>query len=343
MIEVQTIPAELPAVPGLRFRRFAGAEDFPRMAAANMAARIGAGVEEMVTAEVMANDYGNLTNSDIERDLVIVELDGRVAGYVRVEWLDQNDGSRSYDRICILEPGLQGQGIGGAMLRWAEARIREIAAGHDGEAADRPRWFGAENWDADLRGQRLLLTNGYTPVRTFFDMVRPDLDGIPDAALPEGFDIRPIGFGDLRLVWEADAKAFRDHWGGVDMSEESYERFAGDPRLDPSLHVVAFAGDEVAGAVLNIIDDAENERFDRRRGLLDSVFVRRPYRRRGLARALIVASLRLLRDRGMTSAWLGVDADNANAALALYESCGFRVVRSTTAYRKPIDIPRETT
>ncbi len=44
----------------------------------------------------------------------------------------------------------------------------------------------------------------------------------------------------------------------------------------------------------------------------------------------------------MTSAWLGVDADNENAALALYESCGFRVTRSTTAYRKPIDIPQET-
>jgi ribosomal protein S18 acetylase RimI-like enzyme len=44
----------------------------------------------------------------------------------------------------------------------------------------------------------------------------------------------------------------------------------------------------------------------------------------------------------MTSAWLGVDADNPNAALALYTSCGFRTVRSTTAYRKPIGAPRET-
>jgi ribosomal protein S18 acetylase RimI-like enzyme len=341
MIEVQTIPADLPGVPGLRFRRFAGAEDFPGMAAANMAARVAAGVEEMVTAEVMANDYGNLTNSDVERDLAIIELDGRTVGYVRVEWLDQNDGSRSYDRICILEPGLQGRGIGRAMLGWAEARIREIAADHAAETDGRPRWFGAESWDADVRGRRLLLGTGYTSVRTFFDMLRPDLDDLPTADLPEGFDIRPIGVADLRHVWEADAKAFRDHWGGVDTSEESFERFAGDPRLDPSLHVVAFAGEEVAGAVLNLIDDAENERFERRRGLLDSVFVRRPYRRRGLARALIVASLRLLRERGMTSAWLGVDADNENAALALYESCGFRVIRSTTAYRKPIDIVQE--
>jgi ribosomal protein S18 acetylase RimI-like enzyme len=95
--------------------------------------------------------------------------------------------------------------------------------------------------------------------------------------------------------------------------------------------------------VLNVIDDAENALFDRRRGLLDSVFVRRPYRRRGLARALILESLRRLSDHGMTSAWLGVDADNPNAALDLYRSCGFEKGRSTTAYRRPLDIQGETT
>jgi ribosomal protein S18 acetylase RimI-like enzyme len=107
--------------------------------------------------------------------------------------------------------------------------------------------------------------------------------------------------------------------------------------------VVAFAGDQVAGAVVNIIDDDENELYDRQRGLLDSVFVRRPYRRRGLARALLLRSLEVFRERGMTSAWLGVDADNANEALRLYETCGFASERSATAYRKPIHLPKGAT
>ena len=338
VIEISDIRVDLPAVPGLRFRHFAGEADYAGMTAANMAARRGAGVDEAVTVDQLTNDYAHLTNSDRERDLAIIELDGRVVGYVRVEWLDQNDGSRSYDRICILEPELRGRGIGAAMLRWAEARIREVASGHD---TDRPRWFGAESWDADEHARRLLTANGYEPVRTFYDMIRPDLEAIPDVPLPEGFESRPIGPNGIRAVWEADAKAFQDHWGGVDESEESFQRFANDPRLDPSLFVVGFAGDEVAGAVLNVIDDAENALFERRRGLLDSVFVRRPYRRRGLARALIVQSLRVLRDRGMTSAWLGVDADNANAALELYRSCGFETGRSTTAYRKALHVEQE--
>lgn len=338
MIETPESDVAPRAVPGLRFRSYAGEADLPGMAAANQAARRGAGVEELITPELLANDYANLTNSDLARDLMIVELDRAIVGYVRVEWLDQNDGSRSYDRVCILEPELRGRGIGGAMLRWAEGRIREIAATHD---TDRPRFFGAENWDADAHGRRLLRGQGYEPVRTFFDMIRPTLDDIPEAAVPDGFEIRPVTESDLRAIWEADAKAFRDHWGGVDESEASYKRFAGDPRLDPSLFVVAFAGEQIAGAVLNIIDDEENEQYDRRRGLLDSVFVRRPYRRRGLARALIVRSLGVLSARGMSSAWLGVDGDNANAALHLYESCGFATHLSTTAWRKPLDLTKD--
>jgi ribosomal protein S18 acetylase RimI-like enzyme len=51
---------------------------------------------------------------------------------------------------------------------------------------------------------------------------------------------------------------------------------------------------------------------------------------------LIARSLVLLRDRGMTSAQLGVDLANPNQALALYESCGFRTVSAATAYRKPV-------
>ena len=328
-----------PAIPGLRFRHFAGPEDYPGMAGANMAYRLAVGVEEAVTVETLANLYDHLSHSDRDRDLLIVELDGRIAGYARVEWSDQTDGSRTYDVICLLDPALRGQGIGASLLAWGEARARSIGDDHPDNLV---RWFGAETWDADERAARLLRRNGYEPARRFFDMVRPHLEDIPAAALPEGFEVRLVDRSRLRDIFVADCKAFRDHWGSVVDDEAAFARFAGDHRTDPSLFVVGFAGDEIAGAVLNVIDDAENELFDRRRGTLDSVFVRRPYRRRGLARALIVQSLELLRERGMTSAQLGVDVENPNAALSLYESCGFAPVRSMTAWRKPLDGATET-
>lgn len=338
MIETSEDAGPVASLPGLRFRQFRGPEDYPGMVAANMAARLAAGVEEIVTVEGLEVQYAHLTNSDLADDLRIIELDGQIVGYVRVEWIDQNDGSRSYDMVCLLHPAQREQGIGGAMLRWAEARIRQIAAGHPD---DRTRWFGAENWDADRHATRLLTKSGYAPVRTFFEMVRSTLDDLPEADLPEGFEIRALDRGDMRVLWEAEMKAFRDHWGGVDESEAGFERYAREPNLDPSLLVVAFAGDEIAGAVRNEINEAENEQFSRRRGLLASVFVRRPYRRRGLARALILRSLSLLAERGMTSATLGVDADNPYAALDLYESYGFERGLTSTSWRKPLDQAKE--
>jgi ribosomal protein S18 acetylase RimI-like enzyme len=51
----------------------------------------------------------------------------------------------------------------------------------------------------------------------------------------------------------------------------------------------------------------------------------------------VAASLVVLRDRGMTSAGLGVDADNPTGALRLYEEAGFAPEFRSTAFRKPMD------
>ena len=106
--------------------------------------------------------------------------------------------------------------------------------------------------------------------------------------------------------------------------------------LDTSLWVVAWDGDEIAGVVQNWIWPTENAQLGVQRGWLEHISVRRPWRRRGLARAITAESLRLLRDRGMTDAMLGVDADNPNGALGLYEGLGFAVDKQSAAYRRAL-------
>ncbi|MEO8510990.1 MAG: GNAT family N-acetyltransferase, partial [Chloroflexota bacterium] len=88
--------------------------------------------------------------------------------------------------------------------------------------------------------------------------------------------------------------------------------------------------------VLNIIDARENELLGVQRGWLDSVFVRRPWRRRGLGAALVARSLDVLRERGLTSAILGVDAENPTGALGLYERAGFVEISREAAWRRPL-------
>ena len=84
------------------------------------------------------------------------------------------------------------------------------------------------------------------------------------------------------------------------------------------------------------IDPEENAHHGVLQGYIDGVWTRKAYRRRGLARALLAQVLGLLRERGMTSAYLGVDGLNPNQAMTLYESLGFEIRTSETDWTKPL-------
>ena len=168
-------------------------------------------------------------------------------------------------------------------------------------------------------------------------MVRPHLDDLPDAPLPDGLEIRPVLPEHRRRIWDAENEAIQDMWGATETTEADYERLLSDPvKSDTSLWQIAWDGDEVAGQVRAFIDDEENARFGRLRGYSENISVRRPWRRRGLARALIAASFPALRARGMQEAALGVDTENVTGALRIYERCGFRPVSRHTIFRKPL-------
>jgi mycothiol synthase len=328
---------DAPAIPGLRFRRWRGETDLAGLVDVSNAARRADRDPEVATVERMRNDYANPTNSDPELDVLVATVEGVIVAYAQVEWEDQNDGDRAYVGYGYVHPDWRRRGLGRAMLHHDERRLREIATGH---RFARTSYLSSWTDDTNLGNAALLESEGYRRHRAFFLMVRPDLEGVEVAPLPEGLELRPVQPEHLRPLFNADNDAFRDHFGGIDASEAGFRRWTGDATFDPGMFVVAWDGDEIAGAVLNNIDPRENELHGYRRGLLDSVFTRRAWRKRGVARALISRSLVLLRDRGMTSAQLGVDAENPNAALYLYESSGFRADQSGSAWRKDWDLSR---
>lgn len=322
-----------PDIPGLVLRPYVHG-DAAALADLNNADSAADNLPWRTTAEEMGNWFARATPSfDATRDAHMLELDGRVVGSCDVEWVDTTDGFREFRIGCALLPEVRRRGIGRWLLRLNE----ELAAVRLGEQpTERPVMFGSWTPDQRVGKVALLEGEGYTPARYFFDMMRPTLDEIVLPPMPEGLEVRPVADDQFRQLWDADVEAFRDHWGGFDGSDARYQTWLADPKFDPSLFVVAWDGDEIAGGVLNEINEAENAAFGRLQGWLASVFVRRPWRRRGLARALVMRSLAVLRERGMTSAGLGVDADNANEALRLYTECGFEVEFRSAAYRKPM-------
>lgn len=325
-------------IAGVVFRGFRGfAEDIPGLAAANQALRDVAGIEEVVDAEDMARDYAHLVNCDLAQDLRIAERDGRTVGYARCEWRDLTDGTRRFTTISLVEPAEGGTGALEALVDWSEQRLLAKAAAIPADER-RPSALTAYTFAAEIEAMALLEARGWIRTGLGYEMVRPTLDEIPEVPMPAGLEVRPVPLDRamLRHVWDAGAEAFRDERGETEPTDEDWQNFLADDKQDPSLWAIAFDGDEVAGGVEGTIDPDENAHHGRKRGIVDAVWVRRPWRRRGLARALLPRVLMLLRERGMTSAYLGVDGLNPNSAASLYRSLGFEPVSTSYDWKKPL-------
>lgn len=332
LIEVK----DAPSIPGLRFRRFRAMDDIPAMVGVLNLTDPADGSDRVSTIESLTKTYENLRNSDAANDVVMIEVNDELVGYTRVLWRVELDGSRMYSHFGFLVPQWRDKGIGTAMIKHNEQRLREIAADHPDTG---PRYFdtGTLNNQDSLR--RILESLGYERVRYGYEMVRPDLENIPDIPMPEGLEVRPSTPDQFEAIYEAEVEAFRDHWGAEEPEEGDFERWKNDAMFQPELWKVAWdiKTNEVAGMVRGFIAEDENRHHNYKRGYTEYISVRRPWRRIGLAKALMARSMQHQKELGMTETALGLDAQNPNGALDLYKSMGFQVTRTDISYRKPMD------
>jgi len=324
----------VPEIEGVTFRGFRGEVDYPAMVNILKLTDEFDQIKQVTTLEDIQLSYSHLTNCDPYQDMLFAEVDGEPIAYCRVFWKQQPDKDRIYWQFGALLPEWRRKGIGRAMVRWGERRLLEIASKHpqDGE-----RYLQIFGTDTQVGKEEFFLSEGYEPIRYEVEMARTLKGELPEVPMPPGLEVRPVSDEHIRPIWDADVEAFRDHWGYVPPTEESYKRWLEWRCFNPALWKVAWDGDQVAGMVLNFIDERENEEYQRKRGYTESISVRRPWRRRGLARALIAESFRSLRDRGMDEAALGVDTQNLTGAFRLYEGMGFEEVKRWTDYRKILE------
>ena len=286
------------------------------------------------TIASLENDWTPSSAFDPARDLQALAVDGVLVGLSRVTWRER-PAIVNHRLEVYIHPDHRRRGLGTHLLDWAEARARASAGDGSGGPATKPHQFGGAGSDRSGGMAPFAAQHGYAPFRYHFDMRRPLADPILAVPLPDGIDVRPAKPEHYRAIFAADEEAFRDHWDAAEPVDGDFERWIGDPDLDPSLWQIAWDGDEVAGLVINGIYRHENEQSGEQVGWLDSVATRRPWRRRSLAGALIARSLAVLRERGMEIAELGVDAENPTGALQVYERHGFRQHSRWTFYRKP--------
>jgi mycothiol synthase len=321
---------------GITFRAFDPGADFRAAAELIATAHRHDRIDWAPDARELAHEWSPTPGFRPASDVRIAERDGIAVGLVSVDWRLRETKVVHHVELWV-RPEDRRHRIGTHLLAWAEDRARGSIELGEGGPPDVHHEVGG--WgDSEVAGHaELAKAHGYRVVRYGFEMRRRLDTPLPDAPLPDGLEVRPVRPEDHRRIWDADVEAFADHWERGKRVEEDFVRWFTAPWLDTTLWQVAWDGPEVAGSVLTAIHAEENERLGLRVGWLDHVSVRRPWRRRGLAAALIAATLRILDERGMEIAALGVDAENPSGALALYEGLGFRRHKTGIAYRKDLD------
>jgi mycothiol synthase len=323
-----------PAIPGLSFRRFRGETDYPHMAALIAVCKMVDGVERSTSTDDIAYTYRHLNNCDPQADMLFAEIDGQLIAYGRLWWDDQADGIRLYHPFGFLHPDWRGKDIGTAMWEAGERRAQEIASGHPKEIM---KFFQVEPDETEKALVSLLESHGYQPARYETHMVRDLSHPLPAAPLPPGLEVRPVKTEHYRPISVATNEAFRDHWGAHDESEVEYQAQLDAKDFSPELWKVAWDGDQVAGVIHNFIDQDENEEYQRKRGYTEGICTRRPWRKLGVARALLVESMQMFKEMGMTETALSVDSQNLSGAFRLYEGVGYRKVKQQINYRKAME------
>jgi ribosomal protein S18 acetylase RimI-like enzyme len=247
-----------------------------------------------------------------------VEVDGTVAGSGHIEWWDEADGTRLYLLLGSIEPQWRRRGLGRTLLARQEEQAVAHWRAHPG--AGTPMFGMNPDDDATLA---LAHVAGYRVRFTLVDLVR-DPAGAQDAPLPPGVTLRPVREDQHPQIYAAISACFAESRLGQEV--RTYAEYLDDVR-DTDLWLVAWAGDEIAGLVINWREPD---------GAADSAWVAvlPAWRRRGLAAALLQHSLRLLARHGVRTSKIRTIQENPHRTVALYERAGYRVTERTPRYGK---------
>ncbi|MER7939835.1 MULTISPECIES: GNAT family N-acetyltransferase [unclassified Streptomyces] len=280
-------------------------------------------VEGLPTAPEIAEASAAL--EEPSRNQVLVTRSGDVVGYATIRWWRERDGTWLYLHRGYLLPEHRRQGVGSAMLSWAEERIRGLVAQH---GTARTAVIGANATASEQDATELLLTAGYRRVFSLVELELADLDRIPGqgAELPAGLRTGPIGPSHYRAAW----RTVVDSYAGTGFTQEwPFRDFAAT--ADPACWRAAWRGQDMVGAALCSLRP-----HDRTLGEVEELSIRTDHRRLGIGRALLLDGLRSLREHGATTARLFTGTANPHRSYDLYESVGFRRRNEYVRYRRPL-------
>ncbi len=277
-----------------------------------------------VTALVRAVDISETGESETSEDEIRHEWEAEsmdLAGDARV--VRGEDGSiianaeltprvagEEYDAHLDVHPSHADEPWFDVLISW----LLEQAASRSGPAGAR---LGIYSIEGNAPKRAALEAAGFACDRVILRMTITLPDSPPARpTMPTGFSLaefRP-GLDDVELHAVLE-ESFADHYRPHPRTLETWRaEVLGDPQFRANLFMIAREGDLACGAI---------EAFDKGEvGWVSRLGTRAAARGRGVARALLLDSFARFHAIGKRRVELGVDAQNASGATALYESVG---------------------
>jgi mycothiol synthase len=276
-----------------------------------------------------------------ETDCFVAWSGDRLVGYVDL-FVRRGDAITSTESIVycwgVVHPEWRRRGLGRRLMEMAYERAKEYLP----ELASGEVHFQCTARDVEESRQALFTRFGMRQVRYFVNLARPLNGNLGVVRLPEGIRLRTIDVErDIETVWKVDNTAFRDHWGHTEAKLEEFAHWVKMPHFRPELWYLAEkeSSGKVVGLGLSFIDPDWIAQTGRQEGYVDTLAVLRNHRKQGLGTALLMQSLHALRRAGMEGAHLHADADNLTGAMRLYHQAGFRVRKTSMAFRRAVREP----
>ena len=192
----------------------------------------------------------------------------------------------------------------------------------------------AWTFDPSERAEMHLEAAGFAIDRELLQM-RVPLPRTEAPAWPPGIEVRTFEIGVDETAWlEVNNRAFANHPEQGGWIESTLTRRMSEPWFDPELFLVAFDDHGLAGFNWLKIHDAHHR--DPALGEIFVIGVDPRVQGTGLGRALALAGLELVGERGVSTGLLYVAAENTSA-VALYRSLGFEVSRVDRAYARAVE------